>query len=1363
MADRFPLIVNATSKKIEEIASGDRLDLSGNGFVIGGDGGSGKYLKSNGTQVLWDIPGDVYLTQTQTITNKTFETCTISGTNNTLTNIPNTALVNSGITVNGVTIALGGTVTTPDNNTIYSISVVDGLAATEKIIRLTSGGNSGAGVTDDVSLVAGSNVTLSRTGDAITINSSYVDTNTVTRLKSSVGGVFQDGDVTIAATGSSTVSQDPATKTITINSTYVDTITKLRVSNSGTLASGDFTFVQGGATTITDSGTGTFTISSTDTITRLKASGAVGFIAAGDFTIAAAGASIVSQDIPSKTITITSTDTNTVTRVRGTNSGTYATGDITILASGSTTVSPAPDGSTITISSTDTNTTYTAGSAGGLALTGTQFGLKNVGNLVGSKVIKWDAANNQITNSIIEDNGSTVTIAGDLTVTGVTTTIDTANLRVADNEIELRRGIGLLGSNGGIRLNRTTDGSGAVQTWAALQWFESGGYWRTLDNGGVAHRFVTEGEVQTLTNKTLTSPTLTAPVLGIASATTINGVTITNAASATLTIANNKTFTCNNTLTFTGTDSSSVAFGNGGTVAYTANTLSVFASTSSTQLRGIISDETGIGSLVFNTNPVFSGSIGTTDTSIAVFNTAATGVNAFGVATQIIMGATSGTTQIRNSVLLDKAVTLGSVAGDAITVNGTPTFNTDIEIRGIDVGRGGNNILGNMRIGQDALFSNTTGSQNTAVGYEAGYTINSGAGNVVVGYDALHDLSTGQYNVALGRSAVTNMLTGGKNIGIGANTLEANTTGNGNVCIGHYAGAGATGTGNVLIGPADDENITNATYRPPNPTGNRQLVIGSGTGTWMRGDSAFSVYFPQSVDINGSVTIGGNLTVSGTTTTINSTVIKVDDKAIELGDVQSVSFTATVTNNSSTITSVSATSNLIPGMVVTISTAGITVPAGTQISTISGNQITLTNNVSGNSGTATFNAVGPSDTSADGGGIILKGTTDKTLLWDDADDAWTSSEHMDLASGKAYKINGTNVLTATALGAGVSGSSLTTVGNLLSLTVVGDLTVDTNTLYVDSTNNRVHIGQAGTALANLNITGTGGQGGGIQINRNTSGSPTSGQSLGSIAFKGVNSANSNAAGEVLIEAIASENHSGSTAGTELAIYTKPSGTGPGSSPTKRVTITSAGILTVSNKVRCGSNSTYYAEIDHDASSTGANIYNSIDTGGHIFQRNGNEQLRIDGAGNVSIANGNLVIGTSGKGIDFSANANAAGMTSELLDDYERGTFTPTLANAGTPTYTNQLGEYVKIGSSVFINVLISYTGATPGANTRLSGLPFAMTDSAVKVVGWATQNNTGSTVYLVGTTGLSTTQLYVLPLTTQASYGFSATIQITTL
>lgn len=74
----------------------------------------------------------------------------------------------------------------------------------------------------------------------------------------------------------------------------------------------------------------------------------------------------------------------------------------------------------------------------------------------------------------------------------------------------------------------------------------------------------------------------------------------------------------------------------------------------------------------------------------------------------------------------------------------------------------------------------------------------------------------------------------------------------------------------------------------------------------------------------------------------------------------------------------------------------------------------------------------PSDAGADGGGITLKGTTDKTFNWVDATDSWTSSEHLDLASGKSYKINGTNVLSGSSLGSGVTGSSLTSVGTITS-------------------------------------------------------------------------------------------------------------------------------------------------------------------------------------------------------------------------------------------------------------------------------------------------------------------------------------------
>ena len=71
----------------------------------------------------------------------------------------------------------------------------------------------------------------------------------------------------------------------------------------------------------------------------------------------------------------------------------------------------------------------------------------------------------------------------------------------------------------------------------------------------------------------------------------------------------------------------------------------------------------------------------------------------------------------------------------------------------------------------------------------------------------------------------------------------------------------------------------------------------------------------------------------------------------------------------------------------------------------------------------------PSDITADGGGITLKGATDKTLNWVSATTAWTSSEDLNLLTGKVYKINGTSVLSGSTLGSGVTSSSLTSFGS----------------------------------------------------------------------------------------------------------------------------------------------------------------------------------------------------------------------------------------------------------------------------------------------------------------------------------------------
>ena len=74
----------------------------------------------------------------------------------------------------------------------------------------------------------------------------------------------------------------------------------------------------------------------------------------------------------------------------------------------------------------------------------------------------------------------------------------------------------------------------------------------------------------------------------------------------------------------------------------------------------------------------------------------------------------------------------------------------------------------------------------------------------------------------------------------------------------------------------------------------------------------------------------------------------------------------------------------------------------------------------------------PTDAGASGGGITLKGSSDKTFNWIDSTDSWTSSENLELAVNKQFRIDGVGVLHKTGLGSTVVGSSLTSVGTLTS-------------------------------------------------------------------------------------------------------------------------------------------------------------------------------------------------------------------------------------------------------------------------------------------------------------------------------------------
>ena len=98
---------------------------------------------------------------------------------------------------------------------------------------------------------------------------------------------------------------------------------------------------------------------------------------------------------------------------------------------------------------------------------------------------------------------------------------------------------------------------------------------------------------------------------------------------------------------------------------------------------------------------------------------------------------------------------------------------------------------------------------------------------------------------------------------------------------------------------------------------------------------------------------------------------------------------------------------------------------------------------------------------------------------------------------------------------------------------------------------------------------------------------------------------------------------------------------------------------------------------------------------------------------VVVKNGNLNFGTSGNGISFAATSDASGKTSELLDDYEEGTWTPTVLSAGSigsPQYTC---TYTKIGRLVTINADIhALTDTTSSSNIQIGGIPYVAASNA---------------------------------------------------
>ena len=84
--------------------------------------------------------------------------------------------------------------------------------------------------------------------------------------------------------------------------------------------------------------------------------------------------------------------------------------------------------------------TFDIGAGTGITVNANDVQIKNAGSLTNNTVLKWDSSNGQLVNSLMSDDGSTMTIAGNLTVNGTTTTINSTIVSIADNMMQYANG-----------------------------------------------------------------------------------------------------------------------------------------------------------------------------------------------------------------------------------------------------------------------------------------------------------------------------------------------------------------------------------------------------------------------------------------------------------------------------------------------------------------------------------------------------------------------------------------------------------------------------------------------------------------------------------------------------------------------------------------------------------------------------------------------------------------------------------------------------------------------------------------------------------------------------------------------------------
>jgi hypothetical protein len=359
-------------------------------------------------------------------------------------------------------------------------------------------------------------------------------------------------------------------------------------------------------------------------------------------------------------------------------------------------------------------------------------------------------------------------------------------------------------------------------------------------------------------------------------------------------------------------------------------------------------------------------------------------------AVPVLKGGTGLTTYLQGDMLFAGAegsltpLAIGGISTVLSSNGATPSWTANL------------NLSGGVTAG-NAVFNSNVNSTNTT----------SGALQVVGGAGITRNLFVG------GDLSVTGAINFNSSLSItGDNaviTLSPGGTGTVSIQPAGVTTIGTLGVQTTLVGNLSaTQNQQNINF---SPTGTNSAITINSAGTLTLGAAAAG-----GINVTTNITSSGDIAINGGDLTTTATTFNLVDT-----NATTVNFAragTAITIGASAVGTTTIRNNLTVNGDLTVSGTNATISA-TSV-TVADNAIQLSQRTT------------PSNAAADGGGIILKGTTDHTILWDVTNTNWTLNEHVNIPTDKVYKVNNVSVLSATALGSSVVGSSLTSVGTLSS-------------------------------------------------------------------------------------------------------------------------------------------------------------------------------------------------------------------------------------------------------------------------------------------------------------------------------------------